>query len=59
MKKLESEAGRIMFPEILADLLLIRENNIHVEIADKIEVNILFHRRLLKITFVTQQYRNR
>ena len=34
VKKLQGEAGRIMFPEIVAELLLIRAINIHVKIAD-------------------------
>ena len=34
VKKLQGEAGRIMFPEIIAELLLIRAINIHVKIAD-------------------------
>ena len=44
VKKLQGEAGRIMFPEIIAELLLIRAINIHVKIADYIEVNMLFDR---------------
>ena len=34
-----------MFPEILEELLLVRDIfiNIHVETADEIEVNMLFH----------------
>ena len=34
VKKLQGEAGRIMFPEIIAELLLIRAINVHVKIAD-------------------------
>ena len=34
VKKLQGEAGRIMFPEIIAELLLIRDINIHVKIVD-------------------------
>ena len=38
-----------MFPEILEELLLVRDIfiNIHVETADEIEVNMLFHYSLL------------
>ena len=44
-----AKAGLSVFPEILAELLLVRDisSNIHVEIADVIKVNMLFHRSLL------------
>ena len=44
-----AKAGLSVFPEILAELLLVRDisSNIHVEIAEFIKVNMLFHRSLL------------
>ena len=43
-----AKAGLSVFPETLAELLLVRDisSNIHVEIAEFIKVNMLFHRSL-------------
>ena len=62
-KQSAAKVGRSVFPEIHVELLLILDIsfNIHVEIADEIEVDMLFHRslpptrRLLDISLETDK----
>ena len=53
-KRPAAKAGPSVFPEILAEILLLRDIsfNIHVEIADEIEVNMLFHQSLPSTRFL-------
>ena len=54
-----AKAGLSVFPEILAELLLVRDisSNIHVEIAEFTKVNMLFHRSLLSTDVTKTSHR--
>ena len=54
-----AKAGLSVFPEILAELLLVRDiySNLHVEIAEFIKVNMLFHRSLLSTDVTKTSHR--